>query len=87
MKLQISAEWTTDERRSVIRAIQFHCDELMREDRKLIEDGLEASERHDVISAEVYALCELMEFVEQESAEILERFRYRVEAYVADTSR
>ncbi len=87
MKLQISAEWTTDERRSVIRAIQFHCDELMREGRKLIEDGPEASERHDVISAEVYALCELMEFVEHESAEILERFRYRVEAYVVDTSR
>lgn len=86
MKIRVSSEWSVEERRGVIRAIQSHCDGLMREGGKLIEDGLEASERHDVISAEVYALCELMEFVEHESAEILERFRYRIEAYVVDTS-
>ncbi|MBP6886286.1 MAG: hypothetical protein KBC02_03550 [Candidatus Pacebacteria bacterium] len=86
MKIRVSSEWSVEERRGVIRAIQSHCDELMRESGKRIDDSPEASERHDVISAEIYALCELMEFVEHESAEILERFRYRVEAYVVDPS-
>ncbi len=86
MKIRVSSEWSVEERRGVIRAIQSHCDELMRESSKLIDDSPEVSERRDELSATIYTLCELMEFVEQESAEILERFRYRVEAYVVDTS-